>query len=741
MTRSPTLLSEDESIALIERYGVAVARRALARDPAAAARAAGVLGFPVVVKLCGSRLAHKTDRGLVRVAVADAAGVERAAAELLALRRPEDGDVAILVAEMVSGRRELLAGLVRDPQFGLCVLVGLGGVLTEALDDVALGLAPLTGAEARRMVLGLRGQRLITRPFRGEPAADLDAVCDVLLALSRLGAEHPDIESLDVNPLILKDGRPVAVDALVALRSGGGTSGPTTGPDVSAGAGAPVRPLLHGAEALARFAPLFEPRGIIVAGASSHPGKFGFVALHNLLRFGFEGEVFPVNREGGTILDQVAYPDVREVPPGRGDLVFVCTPAAANVSLLRACHEVGARAAFVASGGYAEAGADGRALERELVEAADALGMVLAGPNGQGVIATGRSMCAQIVSPYPPPGRIAVVSQSGNIVSSLLNYAVLTGVGVSKAISCGNAAQTTLADYLAYFAADPATDAVVAYVEGVSDGSRFVEAVRRLTAEKPLVLLKGGVATEGQRAAASHTGSLASDRRVFEGFCRQFGVLPARTVEAAFEWAATFVTQPLPRGRRVGVLTSAGGWGVLAADACVGAGLDVVPLPDDLRAGLDALLPARWSRNNPIDLAGGETRDTIPQALDLVAAHDAFDAIVYLGVGIQANQAHAFRSGRFHPRFGLDRIVDFHERQDRRYAEAAVEVSGRYRKPVLVATELVHTDRAYGNAAPLALRAAGRLCYPSAHRAIDALRALVDYVEYRRVLEPPPVKR
>jgi acetyltransferase len=392
---------------------------------------------------------------------------------------------------------------------------------------------------------------------------------------------------------------------------------------------------------------------------------------------------------------------------------------------------VGVRAAFVASGGYAEAGPEGRVRERELVETADELGMVLAGPNGQGVISTGQRMCAQIVAPYPPAGRIAVVSQSGNIVSSLLNYAVASGVGVSKAISCGNAAQTTLADYLAFFAADAGTDAVIAYLEGVTDGGRFVEAVRRLTSEKPLVVVKGGAASEGQRAAASHTGALASDDLVFQGLCRQFGVLRAPTVEAAFEWAASFVTQPLPRGRRVAVLTSAGGWGVLAADACAAAGLELVELPADVRSRIDDLLPARWSRSNPVDLAGGETRDTIPQVLDLLAAHHEIDAIVHLGIGIQANQARVLRSGEFYPGFGLERIVEFHERQDRRYAEAAVEAASRYEKPVLVATELVNTGAAADNAAVQALRAAGRLCYPSAHRAVDALRAMVEYREYR----------
>ena len=364
--------------------------------------------------------------------------------------------------------------------------------------------------------------------------------------------------------------------------------------------------------------------------------------------------------------------------------------------------------------------------------AADALGLVLAGPNGQGLISTGASLCCQMVAPYPPPGRISAASQSGNLLSAFLNYAVLTDIGVSKAVSTGNAAQTTLADYVEYFAVDPDTAVAFAYVEGVADGTAFRRAVARLTARKPLVLLKGGADSEGQRAAASHTSSLATDERVFDGLCRQTGVLRAPTLEAAFDWAASFATQPLPRGRRVVVCTTAGGWGVLAADACVAAGLTLVPLPDALRAAIDALLPARWSRRNPIDLAGGEQRDTIPQVLDLVCALPEVDAVLLLGIGIQANQAHIFRTGPFFPEHGLERISEFHERQDRRYAEAAAAASTRHEKPVLVATELTYTDRAYGNAGPVAVRAGGRLCYPSAHRAVAALRAMIEYAEFRQ---------
>ncbi|MDJ0848703.1 MAG: acetate--CoA ligase family protein [Myxococcota bacterium] len=710
-------LSEHESKLLLQSFGVPVAREALAAGPEEAARAGVGLGFPVALKLCGAAIAHKTERDLVRLGLASEEAVREAAVYLLGRARPEDGEVSLLVAEMVRGRRELIAGLVRDPQFGPCVMLGLGGILTEALGDVVFAGAPLSEADARALPGRLQAGHLLTKPFRGEPAVDADALAALLVGLGRLAVERPDVRSVDLNPLIVRGDRPVAVDALVEF--GPPDAAPEPGPTAS------------DAEVLERFRPLFHPRGVVVAGASTHPGKFGFVTLHNLLRFGYDGEVFPVNREGSDILGRPSFREVSEVPEGAADLVFVCTPNQVNVELLQACAKKGVKAAFVASAGYGEAGEEGLALQRELVATADGLGMVLTGPNGQGVISTPRSMCAQIVAPYPPPGSISVVSQSGNLVSSFLNYAVESGVGVSKAISCGNSAQTQLADYLEYFGADPETSVALAYLEGVGDGRRFVDVVRRLTARKPLVLVKGGVAAEGQRAAASHTGSLASDDRVFDGLARQLGVLRAPTIEEAFEWAATLATQPLPKGRRVVVFTTVGGWGVLAADACAAAGLELVPLPEDVREAIDGMVPARWSRNNPIDLAGGETRDTIPEVLDLVCAHPDVDAVVQLGIGIQAASAQVLQSGPFYPEHGLERIVSFHQRQDRRYAAAAREVSERHGKPVLTASELVHTDRAYGNPGPQGVKEEGRLCYPSAHRAIRALRALVDYAEYR----------
>jgi acetyltransferase len=713
-----TTLSERASKALCSEYGIPLAREEAARDAAAAADAAAQIGFPVALKLCGDGIAHKTERGLVRLGLADAAAVRAAAVELLAAARPEDGEVELLVAEMVRGARELIAGVSRDPQFGACVVLGLGGILTEAVGDAVSAVAPLERRDALRMLDGLGAQALLG-PFRGEPAVDREAVAELLVALGRLAVERADVASVDLNPLIVRDGAPVAVDALVEL--GGDDAAPVTR----------ERPAFDPAAVRERFQPLFHPRGIVVAGVSGHPGKFGFVTFHNLLACGYRGEIFPVKPDGAEVLGRKTYRDVSEIPDGAADLVFVCTPLSVNLPLLEACAAKGVRAAFVASGGYGEAGEEGRVRERELVETADRLGMLVAGPNGQGVISTAESMCAQIVAPYPPPGRISVASQSGNLVSAYLNYAVESGVGVRVAISAGNSAQTTLADYLEYFAADPETGVALTYLEGVGDGARFLDAARVLTAAKPLVLVKGGVASEGQRAAASHTGSLATDDRVFDGVCRQLGIARAPTVEHAFEWAATFATQPLPRGRRVVVFTTAGGWGVLAADACVAAGLELAPLPDAVRTAIDGMVPARWSRGNPVDLAGGETRDTVPEVLDLICGHPDVDAVIHLGIGIQAGQAQLFRSGEFYPDHGLERIAGFHERQDRRYAEVAREVSERHGKPVLTCTELAVTDRAYGNAGPQGVKQEGRLCYPSAHRAISALAALVRYAEFR----------
>lgn len=209
-------LSEADSKALLATAGIPVLQEKVASDAAAAAAAAEELGFPVVAKLCGERIAHKTERGLVRLRLGDTQAVHVAATELLAAATPADGEVGVLVAPMVSGNRELIAGLATDPQFGPTVMIGIGGVLAEAVGDVAFRLVPLSAVDAAEMLEDLATQALLG-PFRGEPAVDRDAVVAVLLALSALVETHPTVVSVDLNPLIIVDGRPVAVDALVEV--------------------------------------------------------------------------------------------------------------------------------------------------------------------------------------------------------------------------------------------------------------------------------------------------------------------------------------------------------------------------------------------------------------------------------------------------------------------------------------------------------------------------------------------
>ena len=475
---------------------------------------------------------------------------------------------------------------------------------------------------------------------------------------------------------------------------------------------------------------LFEPRGVIVVGASSHPAKFGFVALHNVLAQGFLGPVFAVNRDGGEILGLSTATDVGQLPAGEADLAVICTPAAANPDVLRACAAKGVKAAYVVSGGYRETGADGRRAEEELVALADKFDVVLAGPNGQGLISTPARLCAQIVGPYPVAGSISVASQSGNTTSSFMNYANHSGVGIARAVSAGNAAAVTVADYLQWFRDDPATRVAFAYLEHSASGRATFERIRAVTGDLPVVMVKGGVSRAGQQAAASHTGALAGEQRIFTGAMRQAGVCLVPTVEEAFDAAATFATQPLPKGPNTAVVTTAGGWGVMAADALASSSLHLMPLPGDLRAAIDTKLPPRWSRANPIDMAGGEGRDTVPEVLELVAAHPSVDAVIFLGLGIQSNSAKLLREGRLSPGQGLERIVAFHERQDRRFAEAAAAASDASGKPVLVATELGVTDPA--NPGPAAVRDSGRYCYPSANRAVAALDHAWAYARFRR---------
>jgi len=714
-------LSEAMSKQLLAPFGFPFTSEAIVDTSVEAGDAADAMGYPVVVKLNGSNIAHKTERGLVRLQLADRNAVEQAAVQLLALATVSDGKVQLLVARMINGSRELIVGMVNDPVFGNTAMLGIGGIFAEVIQDVVFAPLPIDKSRALEMIDALKYKSML-QEFRGERAVNVGALADALVAMSAACDTHKEIVSIDINPLIVqRDGSLVAVDALVEVLS----------PE-KLRATATTKSNTQMSSHFAQFDSLFSPRAIVVVGASSHPGKFGFVSLHNILSNKFAGKVYATNLAGEVILGIQTVASIDDLPMNEIDLAFFCTPASANPSLLRQCAARGIRAAFIASAGYREAGPSGEQAERDLVLLATELGMVIAGPNGQGVVSTPVSMCAQIVGPYPPRGAISVASQSGNFVSSFLNYARQTGVGIARAISAGNAAQTSVGDYLEWFSQDSETRVSLAYIESVNDGKALEASFSRALQNKPLVVVKGGATDLGSRAAQSHTGALASNDKIFDGLCRSTGASRAATVEEAFDIAATFATQPLPQGNRVVVLTTVGGWGVVTSDAIAKDGvLHLVSLPTDLTKALDELLPPRWSRNNPIDCAGGETRDTIPEILELICAHDDIDAVLFLGLGIQSNQARMMSEGEFYPDHGLERIVAYHRRQDERFAQSAAECAAKYNKPVLVATELAVADPL--NPGPATVRETGKLCYASGTRAATALAHMYRYARFTGV--------
>lgn len=693
-------LSESASKELLSRHGVPFGVEETVSTPSAARTWAMSHRAPFVVKANGALLAHKSERGLVRLNLGTDVDVERAGEEILEKIGPEDGEVSLTVAEMTIGRRELIVGTVRDPSLGPCLLIGTGGIFAEQIADTEIRRFPVTVEDVADMVHSLGHAAVFTGARHCAPI-DIDALHRIAVALWR-AMDDATIDSIDLNPVVLRDdGSLCAVDALVTMGEARSDTIGRWGQGVD-------------------LAPLFDPKGVCVVGASTHPGKFGFVVLHNLVASGYQGRIIAIGRGADSYLDAETYSDVSEMPEGAVDVAFICTPRESNEGVLAALADKGVRAVFVTTAGYRESDEDGAEAERRLVDLAITRGITVAGPNGQGLVSTPSNLCLQIVGPYPPPGPIGIASQSGNFVSSLMNMARASGVGVSRALSIGNAPHVGIPEMLEFLRRDEHTSVAICYLEDVGRADDFFRAAGAMVASKPVLVVKGGTTSQGARAASSHTGSLAGNSAAFLGTCEQVGVSACRSIDEAFDAAALLASLPIPRGERVAVLTTVGGWGVAVAD-CIGSSqvLRLAELDDHVMSALDSLLPARWSKGNPIDCAGGETRETVASIMELLVSSNRVDSVVFLGMGIQSNQARMMREGRFYPDHGLERIVAFHEGQDTKYATSAVELSRRFGKPIVVVTELATADR--DNPGVGELRRLGVPCYSSARSAVTAL--------------------
>ncbi len=376
---------------------------------------------------------------------------------------------------------------------------------------------------------------------------------------------------------------------------------------------------------------LMAPRRVAVIGASRERHKIGGAIFHNLLECGFTGAVFPVNPKAEAVAGVLAYPSVAEVP-GELDLAVIVVPAAAVARVVEECRAKGVHAVVVISAGFGETGEAGRALQDQLLAQVRAGGMRMVGPNCVGILNTDPAvgLNASFAARAPLAGRIAMASQSGALGVALLDQAKAIGLGVSQFVSLGNRADLSSNDLLAYWAEDPHTDVILLYLESFGNPRNFGRIARAVSRRKPVVALRGGRSVAGARAAASHTGSLAGPSAGLDALLRQTGVLQVDSIEDLFGVAQMLAYQPLPRGRRLAIVTNAGGPGILAADACAAQGLRLASLSAATRERLAAFLPPEASVQNPVDMIASATPESYRQAVEAVLADPGVDAVLMI---------------------------------------------------------------------------------------------------------------
>ncbi len=376
--------------------------------------------------------------------------------------------------------------------------------------------------------------------------------------------------------------------------------------------------------------PFFTPRGVVLIGASREPAKLGYGLARNLVRCGYPGAIHFVNPKGGQLFSREIFKQVSDVPEPV-DLAVILAPAGAVPAALEECGKRGIKAAIIASGGFRETGAEGAGLEAECMRVARQFGMRLIGPNCIGLLDTHLPLDTTFLQPPgPQAGEIAFISHSGAICAAIMDWIAGQGIGLSCLISLGNQADVNETDMLAAVGTDDQTRVITLYLEGVSDGRRFIKEARKVGQHKPVAALKVGRSESGRKAAASHTGALAGADTAFEAAFRKAGVLRAHTTEQLIQWAKALAWCPLPKGPRVAVLTNAGGPGVTAADAIEEEGLQLAQISDTTRTALLKLLPSAASVHNPVDMLASASPEVYATCLEVVLADEGVDSVMVL---------------------------------------------------------------------------------------------------------------
>jgi acetyl coenzyme A synthetase (ADP forming)-like protein len=379
--------------------------------------------------------------------------------------------------------------------------------------------------------------------------------------------------------------------------------------------------------------PFFAPASVAVVGVSRDPARIGYRLLDAILRGHFRGRIFPVNPTLAEVAGLLTYPSVRDIPEPV-DLAVIAVPCSAVLQVVDDCAARGVRALIVISAGFAEVGGEGKELQDRLKGKVTSYGMRLIGPNCLGMLATDPAvqLNATFVPCFPPRGRVAMSSDSGALGLAVLASADRLNLGLSSFVSVGNRADVSSNDLLEYWEDDPSTGAILLYLESFGNPRRFARIARQVSHRKPIVAVKAGRTNAGQRAAGSHTAALAARDVAVDAFFRQTGIIRADTLQEMFELIVLLDGQPLPSGKRVGILTNAGGPAILCADACEGGGLVVPEFSVQMQTKLATFLPRAASRGNPVDMIASASPEQYRQAMEAILASGEVDALIVIYV-------------------------------------------------------------------------------------------------------------
>ncbi|MGE5216806.1 MAG: acetate--CoA ligase family protein [Chloroflexota bacterium] len=603
-------LTAPEAQLLCDAYGIPTPKQGLAKTAAEAVRLGARLRYPVAMKIVSDDLLHKTEAGGVVVGVQSATEIRRAFDRLIKSAKAYKSSATIQgvqVQQMVAGGQEVMVGAVTDPSFGKMVAFGLGGVLVEVMKDITFRLAPVTKKDALSMLDSVSAAEVL-RGVRGGKSIDRAVLAGIICRVSKLVHDFPEIREVDLNPIFATNKGAKAVDVRVVL-----------------GDKFTAREHFGQSEILGAMQRIMNPRSVAVIGASAEDGKIGNSVMKNLINGGYQGAIYPIHPKAAEILDRKAYRSVLDVAE-EIDVAVFAIPAKFCAA---AMDEVGRKkipGAVMIPSGFAEVGE--QALQDELLGVARKYNVRVMGPNIYGFYYTPRNLCATFCTPYDVKGKVALSSQSGGVGMSIIGFSRTTRMGVSAIVGLGNKSDLDEDDLLTYFEQDDNTQVIAMHCEDLKDGRAFADVASRVSKKKPIVMLKAGRTALGARAAASHTGALAGDDKIYDDVLRQCGVIRAKSLNDLLQFARGLQVLPNPQGENVVIITGAGGSGVLLSDACVDNGLSLMKMPPDMDAAFRKFIPPFGASGNPIDITGGEPPTTYANTIRYALGEPRIHALI-----------------------------------------------------------------------------------------------------------------